>query len=81
MAEPLKIDIMYAFIAEEPDGSEGVTAFQSNKGLWMPMVGADIARIESLKEIAQQLANASKCKIRLCRFIVREEVEEISPRR
>jgi len=34
-----RIDEMYAFIADEGGGDEGITAFMGPHG-WMPMVGA-----------------------------------------
>lgn len=73
-----RIDEMYAFIADEGGGDEGITAFMGPHG-WMPMVGADLARIESLKERARELAVASKRPIKLVRFKIREEIEVISP--
>ena len=73
-----KIEQIYAFIAEDtgPD-DEGVTGFATGMG-WMPMVGADIDRIESLKPIAQQIAKSTGKKIKLIKFTNREEVETIS---
>lgn len=72
----LKIDEMYAFIALDPaDNTEGVTAFLSPTMGNMPMVGADMARVEQLRPIAQGLAKRSGVKIKLCRFSVREELE------
>lgn len=74
----LKIEEMFAFIAEETDG-EGLTGFHSRAG-WVPMVGADMARVDSMREIAREIANATGRKITLCRFSVREEMEVITPK-
>lgn len=74
---PLRINELFAFIAEDGEG-EGLAAFMTPTG-WMPMVGADPARIESLKERAREVAKLSGKRIRLCRYSVREELEVIEP--
>ena len=68
----LKIEKMYAFVAENEDG-EGIMAFKSNNG-WMPMVGADFKRIESLLPIAKELSKASDKKFRILQFDNRIDV-------
>jgi hypothetical protein len=73
--EKLKIEKMFAFIAIDEEGNEGVTAFQDKRGVWLPLVGADWARVNSLKEIAQEIAKASGQKITLVEFSVRKEIE------
>jgi hypothetical protein len=61
---------LYAFIAQEPDG-EGIAAFSN--GIWMlPMVTADLLRVEQLRPIAQQIADTSGCTITLRRFALLE---------
>ena len=69
-----RIEQMYAFVAEDsgPD-DEGVVGFMANTG-WMPMVGADMARVESLKPIAQHIVSTTGKKIKLLRFTNREEM-------
>jgi hypothetical protein len=75
----LRIEQMYAFVAVDPtDNTEGIPAFIAPGGP-MPMVGADMARVESLRPIAQQIATATGVPITLCRFEVRTEVEVIEP--
>lgn len=81
-----KIEKLYAYIAHEkkdPD-DEGVTAFlmpaMGFKGeQWMPMVGADEARMKSLKQKAQEIANTTGQKIALAEFSVRTDLETIEP--
>lgn len=70
------IDNIYAFVATEDDGSEGITGFQHNN-TWMPMVCADVARLESLRPIAHQIAKQTGKPIKLIHFSVRTEVETI----
>jgi hypothetical protein len=73
---PLKIDEMYAFIAKDPDGGEGLAAFLTNEG-WQPMVGADMARVHLLKPIAEKLAKNTGQPIKLVKFTTRTEIETI----
>jgi|SRR6266849_5113092 len=77
----LHIDEIFMFISVDDDGNEGVCAFQTASGM-MPMIGADLDRIESLRPIAKQLAGIQEYtgkKIRLVKFKVREEMEIIEP--
>lgn len=72
-----RIESMYAFVTEDegPD-DEGVIGFMANTG-WMPMVGADMARVKSLKPIAQGIARTTGKKVKLLHFTNREELETI----
>lgn len=72
----LRIDELFAFIAADTDG-EGLPAFMAPSGMMLPMVCADKARVDSLREIAKKMARESGNKITLCRFSVREEIEVI----
>jgi hypothetical protein len=74
---PLKINEMYAFICDEPDG-EGIPAVSMGP-MMMPLVGADMTRIDSLREHAQLVADQSGRKITLVKFSVREELGTILP--
>lgn len=73
-----RIYTLCVFVAE--DGDEGIAAFYDPRTqTHIPMVAADEARVDSLRPIAQQIASASGCTIRLFRFQVREMLEEITP--
>ncbi len=81
-----KIEELFAYIAHEkgdPD-DEGLCAFKApavgfKKAQWMPMVGADEARMMSLKPRAQEVANASGQTIILVKFSTKTELETIDP--
>jgi len=76
-----KIEAMYAFIStEEGPNDEGVVAMRVGN-TWMPLVGADMKRVDSLRPIAKQIAEATKKRIVLAKFTVREDMEEIVPRK
>jgi hypothetical protein len=74
----LRIDEIYVFIAQDTDG-EGLPAFLAPNGMFMPLVCADKARVDSLREKAKEIAAQTGNKITLCRFSVREEIEVIEP--
>jgi hypothetical protein len=74
----LKIETMFAYVAEDEEG-EGVAAHYQEGVGWMPLVGADMARMESLRPIAQELANAGGKPLTLITFEKRTDVETIEP--
>lgn len=76
------MDAMFAFVVVDPnDGKEGVPAFYSPvMKAHMPMMGADIERAKSMRDIAQTMANEMGKRIELVRFVEREHVEWIEPK-
>jgi hypothetical protein len=74
----LRIEEIFAFTVVDTDGTEGVPAFKSGEHI-LPMMGADSARIEDLRPMAQQWANRNGLPMTLVRFTTREEVEVIQP--
>jgi hypothetical protein len=73
----LHIDEMYAFIASDETG-EGIIGFRGPEG-WVPLVGADMARVDSLRHMAQRIATSQKIAIKLVKFTTRTEIETINP--
>jgi hypothetical protein len=71
-----RIDAIYAWVATEPDGGEGVCSAQIGE-IHMPLVGADIERIKSLRGYAEMIRQATMLPIRLVRFSRREDIEEL----
>lgn len=69
----LRIDTMFAFIAQGPEG-EGVVAFREGD-VWVPMVGADMERAKSLRPIAQAMATKGDITINFVKFSTRETLE------
>jgi hypothetical protein len=68
------IDALYAWVATEPDGGEGVCSAQLGD-LHMPLVGADMDRIKSLRSYAEAVRAATGYPVRLVRFSRREDLE------
>ncbi len=74
-----KIEAIYAFISiDEGPEDEGIVATRIGD-TWMPLVGADMDRVESLKPLAVGVARLTGKRIVLARFGVREDLEEIAP--
>ena len=79
-----KITEMYAFIVEDSGPEdEGVIGIQSPPGddgktIWLPLVGADMARVESLRPIARGIGRQVGKKVTLVHFSNREDLEVIN---
>ena len=73
-----RITEVFAFIAEEGPENEGIVAMMVGDK-WMPMLGADMKRIESLRPIAEKMAAIHGQKIILAKFTTRTDIEEIKP--
>lgn len=74
-----RITELYAFIAEESPEDEGLMAARTYQG-WMPLVGADMNRVKSLSEVADEISALTGKPYKLLRFqlvgeITRDEIE------
>jgi hypothetical protein len=80
MPAPFKITTLTAYISVDKDGEEGVLgASLPGTDMFMPLIGADHARIVSYKPLAEQIAKASGMRVVLAQFSVRTDLEEIIP--
>lgn len=77
MSEPKAITEMWAWVCTEPDGDEGIPAFNSAMGR-MPLVGADEARIRSLEPLARSVAHDLGLPVKLLKFSSMEIIETLS---
>ena len=74
-----KITELFAFIvADQNEEDEGVITFKSGDE-WVPMLGTDMKRIESLRPIADTIAYQMGKSYRVIRFQAVGEVEFNSP--
>jgi len=75
-----RIDRIWAVLSvDEADGNEGVVAAPTLTGMLMPLIAADPARLKDIMPLARNIATATGRRLRLVKFTMREEVEEISP--
>jgi len=72
----LQIEAIYAWVCVEPAGGEGIPAAHI-AGYPMPLIGADLERMRSLRPYAEQLRRTTGYPVRLIRFGVREVLEEL----
>jgi hypothetical protein len=74
-----RIEEMYAFIVADTGPEDEGLAAMKLRGDWLPLVGADMERVESRKPIAQSIARETGQKITIARFTQRTDVETIEP--
>lgn len=78
-ADPTKVHEMYAYVAEDESGEEGIIAYPSAYGP-MPMIGADRERMRSLRSFAEDAAQVRGKPVELRRYhLVESEIEIIKP--
>ena len=73
---PQTIDALYAWVATEPSGDEGVCSMRLGDTHY-PLVGADTDRVKSLRENAEFVRRVTGYPVRLVRFSRREDLEEL----
>lgn len=74
-----KITKLFAYIATDEDGTEGVPAFLGRDGISYPLIGADVERCEQYRPIAESIAKNHKKKIVLAVFSIREDQDMFLP--
>lgn len=80
MSKGKVLDELYAFIAIDDDGDEGiVTCLDLSKQSYAPMIGADMERVNSLRPIAQDITTRTGKRIVLRRFHLTQDVEYLTP--
>lgn len=75
----IKVEAMYGFFSVDPrDGNEGLVAFKTPEG-FMPLVGADLARVEAWKKYVEKICKDTNVSIRLYKFGNKELLQEFLP--
>lgn len=77
--DPKKIIVeLFAFCSQdEVDGQEGIIGCMSDDGQWFPLIGADMERVESIRNKAIQIGKLSGKKIVLKKFLLVGDPEVI----
>lgn len=70
---------MYVFVVVDDDGTEGIPAIEGPRGEPLPLVAADMKRVESLRPVVARMARMLGKPITLCRFEIRTEIETFEP--
>lgn len=68
---------IYAWVADDPDGDEGILALPVLQGL--AAVHSRPAFLRSLRKHVQLAANARNSKARLVKYVEADVLEEINP--
>jgi hypothetical protein len=74
-----RMEHIWAFLSVDPaDGNEGVIAANMGPGRSMvPLIASDKVRLDELLVYARRLALENNIRIRVVKFTVREEIEEL----
>ena len=72
----LRINQVFAFVIVDEDGTEGVVAVLRD-GVWMPLMGADMSRVESLKALVRDAPQCRGKRVTILRFGDREDIGTI----
>jgi hypothetical protein len=73
----LRIAELFAFICLDADGTEGVPAISAPGGLVLPLMGADLARMASLRRIVECDPALRGKRLTLAKFSTRVDLEVI----
>lgn len=78
MNKPKLVDQVFAFVAAEENGDEGLTAFLGPDDMWVPMIACDQARLKSLMEAAEEIATATGREIKIYHFTQRKHIGTVT---
>jgi hypothetical protein len=70
----LKITELFAFVTLDEEGDEGLMGFHTPDG-WVPMIGADMARISDLQIMADNISRKTGIVYTLKKFKLASEEE------
>lgn len=76
---PYRIDSVFVFIAADENGDEGLIGCEGPHG-WVPFVCGDLERVEQLRPLAQDVADATGRPVTLRYLGTARNVETLIPR-
>lgn len=76
MTKPKPITELFAWVCREPNGGDGIPAIAGPGGILFPLVGADLERMQSLRDHARSVNLDQGYPVRLVRFTSLEVLEE-----
>ena len=76
----MPVHAIFAYLSIDEDGNEGVLAGPVGNIACMPLVGADMTRMEALRPLAFQIAKRFGIQVRLCCFTNKSVLETIDGR-
>lgn len=75
----LKITEIFAFIGVDDNGDEGLVAWHDPKHGWMPLVGADKARLDAYRQMAEHIAFHTLQPVREVHFTSIQDLGTVTP--
>ncbi len=69
---------LYAFVAVDEKGNEGICAFNIPSVGWTPLITGDEKNLPTLEKAAQHLKGLTEKRIKLLKFTTREDMREIT---
>lgn len=75
-----RITDIHAIVTVGDDDEEGIPAMMSPAGP-IPLIASDRVRLDQIKAMAQNIADATGKNFKVVRFSVREEIGEIKSRK
>ena len=67
----LKITEIFSFISKDKDGNEGIMGAMNMDGTMMPLIGADVERVESLIPVANKIREITGMNYEIRYFVQR----------
>jgi len=77
MKGQLRINQLFAVVVVDEDGTEGVPALLGPDGTYLPLMGADMARLDGLKDLVKTHPQFRGRKFTILRFGDREAIGTI----
>jgi hypothetical protein len=74
----VKLEYIWAYVSEDDKGDEGLCGWLDERTKqYLPMIAPDKERLASLRPLAEIIAKQTNKKVKVLKFSVREDVEEI----
>jgi hypothetical protein len=70
-----KINKVFAYVSIGRFGEGVITCLDEKTNQWLPLVGADLDRVKSLRPFAKRIARETGVDVMLIEFTSRREVE------
>lgn len=74
-----RINYLWVVIHADTAGHEQIVHALTTDGVYLPLVAADDARLESILPVARKLAASTNWKMNVVKFVARIDVGEIEP--
>ena len=65
----MKITEIFAFISKDKNGHEGIMAAMTNNGTMLPLIGADVERVDCLRPVADNIKKQTGMEYEIRYFI------------